>query len=399
MTAPSRTVDQLVIGGGPAGAMAAIKLAEAGRQVMLVEKESRPHHKVCGEFLSREAIEYLHGISIFPSELGAAPVRLVRLSSGSRVAESALPFDSLSLSRRALDAAMLARAEAAGCQVQRGAAVVRLTAHQGGWLVHLATGECIAAQTVFLASGKHDLHGWNRPRGTQGDLVGFKLHWRLSPAQTAAMRASTDLFLFRGGYGGLILIENEAANFCLVVKHSVLRRHGGWPALLAAIIAENAHLRRRLSGADALQSRPLAISSIPYGYLRAQACGLWRIGDQAAVIPSFTGDGISIALHSASLAADMCLRGRNVEEYTRTLRGQLRMSMRLATWLSRGAVSAAGRTIAPSLFSAIPPMMGWIAAATRVPADALLCSRDALSGAAGALFAAGPSPSRDPGKA
>lgn len=396
MIATSRTADHLVIGGGPAGAMAAIKLAEAGCQVLLVERETRPHHKVCGEFLSREAIEYLQRISVFPSDLGAAAIQIVRLSSGSKVAESALPFHALSLSRRELDAAMLRRAEAAGCDVRFGAAVERLGAQQTGWLAHLATGECIAARTVFLASGKHDLRGWARPSGVQSDLVGLKLHWRLKAAQTAAMRGAIELFLFPGGYGGLTLIEQEIANLCFVIRRSMLRKGKGWAEILAAILDRNRHLQMRLSGAEMLQDRPLAISPIPYGYANAQARGLWRIGDQAAVIPSFTGDGISIALHSASLAADMFLHGKSADEYTLTLQGHLRNPMRLATWLSRAAVSAPARAIAPALLSVIPQTMRWIAAATRVPAQAMLCGHDAL--AAGVFFGASPSSSTGPGE-
>jgi flavin-dependent dehydrogenase len=52
-------VDHLVIGGGPAGSMVAMRLAEAGREVLLLEKGRTAHDKVCGEFLSREAVQYL----------------------------------------------------------------------------------------------------------------------------------------------------------------------------------------------------------------------------------------------------------------------------------------------------------------------------------------------------
>lgn len=372
MTAAGRTVDHLVIGGGPAGAMAAIRLAEAGREVLLLEKESGPHHKVCGEFLSREAIGYLHSISVFPARLGAASIRSVRLSSGSRSAEAALPFHALSLSRRRLDAELLMRAAAAGCQVRQGTAVERLL-HQGsGWFVHLAKGECISARTVFLACGKHDLHGWSRARGAHHDLVGFKGHWRLQPAQHAAMRECIELFLFSGGYGGISILEEETANLCLVVRRSMLRQIGGWTALLAAILAENRRLRQLLSGAQPLHSRPLAISPIPYGYLAAGSGRLWRIGDQAAVIPSFTGDGISIALHSGALAAHTYLSGGNPDDFLRRLRGQLRKPMRLAILLSRVIVAAPGRIAAPAALALAPEIMRWIAAGTRIPAAALL---------------------------
>lgn len=371
MTAPARCVENLVIGGGPAGAMAAIKLAEAGREVVLVEKETGPHDKVCGEFLSQEAISYLGGVSVFPADLGAAPICSVRLYAGSRCAESELPFPALSLSRRVLDAALLARAVAAGCEVRQGAGVDQLTQHEKSWCAKLLGGACIEARTVFLASGKHDLRGWGRPRGTQSDLVGFKLHWRLSRVQIEALRDSIDLFLFSGGYGGMLLVENEAANLCLVVGRSTLRRHGGWSALLGAVVSENRELGRRLMGAEAMQARPLAISPIPYGYLGGAPNGLWRIGDQAAVIPSFTGDGISIALHSASLATQMYLQGRTQHEYISVIHGQLRRSVLLATCLSRAIVTAPGRSAAPAVLSLVPGAMRYIASATRVPQAAI----------------------------
>lgn len=377
MNAPSKTFDHLVIGGGPAGAMAAIKLAQAGRRVTLAEKEAGPHHKVCGEFLSREAVAYLRGISIAPADLGAAPIQFVRLSSGAKIAEATLPFQALSLSRRVLDAALLECAARMGCEVLRGAAVEQVTAQGETWRAQIH-GDEVAAQTVFLANGKHDLRGWNRAAGKQSDLIGFKLHWRLRPEQTRALRNFIELFLFPGGYGGLSLVENDTANLCFVVRRERLRRTGGWNAILASICEGNGHLRERLQGAEALYPRPLAISPIPYGYLATQRCALWRVGDQAAVIPSFTGDGMSIALHSATLAAQMYLSGRSADEYTRTLCRQLRKPMRLATRLSQAMVTASGRAVAPAVLALLPNAMRWIASGTRVPERALFASDPAI---------------------
>src|ERR1700692_3316443 len=100
-------VDNLVIGGGLAGGMAALRLGRAGRDVMLVEKERTAHHKVCGEFLSPEAVEYLRQAGVDPVRFGAVPIEHLRLSVGSRGMEAPLPFRALSLSRCVLDAALL----------------------------------------------------------------------------------------------------------------------------------------------------------------------------------------------------------------------------------------------------------------------------------------------------
>jgi len=372
MTAPVRNVDHLVIGGGPAGAMVALRLVAAGRNVVLIEKESGPHDKVCGEFLSREALDYLHQAGVSPLDLGATTIRTLRLSAGSRTITASLPFEALSLSRRVLDAALLARAEGNGSQILRGTAVESLVPDGNHWIASLSGGDSIRTPSVFLATGKHNLRGFTRSPSRQSDLVGFKMHWQLTPAQLRALRNCMDLYLFPGGYGGLSLIENEIANFCFVVRRSRLRVAGGWPRLLALILSGNRHLNQLLDGAMPVWPRPLAISPIPYGYLIRESGGLWCVGDQAAVIPSFTGDGISIALHSAALAAQLFLAGASAAEYNRELRAQLTRAMTLAATLSRGAVTSVGRTAALVALSLAPSAMRWVAASTRIPQSSLI---------------------------
>jgi flavin-dependent dehydrogenase len=147
---------------------------------------------------------------------------------------------------------------------------------------------------------------------------------------------------------------------------------GSWRQLLATVTNGNRRLRHFLKGARDLWARPLAISPIPYGYVAGHSSSEWRVGDQAAVIPSFTGDGMAIALHSASLAAQMYLAGQTAEEYRCALKAQLGGRVSLATWISRAMVTAAGRDIALLGTSLFPGAMRWIAASTRVPARDLL---------------------------
>jgi len=372
--AASEAVDHLVIGGGPAGAMVALRLSAQGRAVTLVERESGPHHKVCGEFLSAEAVAYLQQVGVAPLELGAVPIRSLRLSAGNRCIDAPLPFPALSLSRHTLDAALLRRAGESGCRILRGVAVEALQARNAEWLVTCGR-RSLVASNLFLATGKHDLRGLVRTPAQQTDLIGFKLHWRLTSGQIQVLNERMDLYLFPGGYGGLSLVESGAANLCLVVRRSVLRKLGGWPQLVTFILRGNRALRELLHGATPLASRPLAIAPIPYGYLAGNRQDLWPVGDQAAVIPSFTGDGMSIALHSASLAAYMFLAEKSSADYTAILRAQLRRQMTLATWISRAAVTRMGRAAVFTALPCAPGLMRWIAASTRIPSSSLLTGR------------------------
>jgi flavin-dependent dehydrogenase len=366
------TRDALIVGGGLAGGALAVSLASAGRDVVLLERETGPHDKVCGEFLSREAVLYLNALGVDPLALGAQRIGAVRLASGKHVASVALPFSALSLSRRILDDALLSRAAWAGAKVRMGARVQSLETGGDGWQARLSDGESVSAKSAFLATGKHDVRGWPRPAGRQPDLIGFKQYWRLEPGQAAALAGHVELILFPGGYAGLEPVEDGRANLCLVVRRTRFAAlDQQWAGLLDAIRADSPLLDRRLAGAEPSMDRPLAIASIPYGYVRGTSDGLWRLGDQAAVIPSFAGDGMSIALHSANVAAACFLGGGTAVDYQRRVAADIGRAVRFATALSLFSVHPAGRRMIGWGASFMPGAMRLVAAGTRVPRSAL----------------------------
>jgi flavin-dependent dehydrogenase len=370
--APAVTADALIVGGGLAGGALATTLAEAGRSVVLLEREAGPHDKVCGEFLSREAILYLNALGVDPLTLGACRIHSVRLSAGSGVATVRLPFPALSLSRRALDDALLRRAAEAGADVRLGARAQSLEAEPDGWRARLPTGDEVLGKAAFLATGKHDLRGWPRPAGRQRDLIGFKMYLTLAPAQAAQLAGHVELTLFRGGYAGLEPVEGGLTNLCLLVRRTRYAALGqNWEALLEAMGGDCPLLADRLRGAVPCWDRPLAVSSIPYGYVRRMGDGLWRLGDQAAVIPSFAGDGMSIALHSARLAATYYLGGAPVGAYQRRMARDVGTAVRCATLLSQASVHGWGRAVIGWGASRLPNIMSSVAAMTRVPSGAL----------------------------
>jgi flavin-dependent dehydrogenase len=356
----------LVIGGGPAGAGVAIRLAQAGGAVTLLERESGPHDKVCGEFLSYEAADSLRRLGIDARALGAVPIDRVAVCAGAHRTETALPFTALSLSRRVLDEAVLARAAAVGAEVRRGVRVTALS-RDGAWRAQGEGGEAFEAATVFLATGKHDLRGWKRPPGRQGDLIGFKVHLRLFAAH--ALDRLVELHLFPGGYAGLELVEDGRANLCLVV-----RRHafgGRWEGLFERLLQACPHLARRLDGAEAEAPKPLAIAAIPYGYVRTRSDGLWRLGDQAAVIPSFAGEGMAIALHSAELAADFALAGRGPDDFQRMLARHVRAQVAGATLVSQALVRPGLQGLIGGALAVAPGLARLAARRTRLNGKAL----------------------------
>ncbi len=356
-----------VIGGGVAGCAAAIALRRKGRSVTLIEREPTPRHKVCGEFLSGEALADLRALGIDVAALGAVPIPYVRLAAARRAAEAPLPFPAASLTRKALDTALIAEAIAAGVRVERGRSVQALSRSAYGlWQATLDDGAVCEAPTAFLATGKHDLRGYARPKDPQR-WVAFKMYYRLAPAQAAELARASELMLYPGGYGGIQPVEGGIANLCWVVQHRYLARVGHrWDKLLAKMQLDCPHLAMRLAGAEPLLEKPIAITHIPYGHMRrATQDGLYCIGDQAAVIPSFTGDGISIALHSARCATAALLAGEPAPLFQARLRSALLPQMRLAEFAADGLNNSLARAVLPFCLRVWPGVMRVTASLTR----------------------------------
>jgi flavin-dependent dehydrogenase len=363
----------MIVGGGLAGSAAAIGLARAGRDVVLLERESQARHKVCGEFLSQEALKYLSLLGVGVAGVGGVPIRAVRLACQAGVSEAELPFRAMSVTRRRLDEELLQVAAAAGVRVVRGCRVEGLQREGAGWRAAVEGTEPVCADAAFLATGKHDVRGRVRPKGKQSDLVAFKMYWRLAPRQANALEGHVELMLYRGGYAGLQPVEDGAANLCCLVERATLRQLGGsWEKLLAAMQQECGLLRERLRDAQALLERPLAVAAIPYGYVREGSDGVWALGDQAAVIPSFTGDGMSIALHSGCLAAAMYLRGETAEQFQERLRREVSGQVALATMVSRGLVWWPSRRVVSAAVGLWPGVLRVVAGRTRIADAAML---------------------------
>jgi flavin-dependent dehydrogenase len=362
----------VVIGGGLAGAASAAVLAQAGGRPLVLERESGPKDKICGEFLSAEAQDCLAAIGFDVGVLGGAPIGGVRMVVGRRRVQSSLPFRAVGLSRRRLDEALLDFAERQGAKVERGVSV-RGVAGDG---IDTSRGR-LAARTLLLASGKHDVRGARRDTArTLRGMVGFKSYFRLSVAMREELRGFVEVILFDGGYAGLQLVENGVANLCLLVSQARLEAAGrAWPSLLRGLLDEP-HLARRLGDAEELCAKPLTIADVPYGFIHAgpePAAGpsVYRLGDQAAVIPSFCGDGMSIALHSARLAAKAVIEGADAAAYHARLRSDVARQVRLATWMQRRMEGWPGRQTLAAGLGLFPALLGRFATWTRVPDAAL----------------------------
>ena len=362
-----RRAPALIVGGGPAGAAAAIELAKAGVKPWLVERGRGPRDPVCGGFLGWDAVARLDRLGLDLVALGARPIHVLRLVSRERSVEVRLPRPAAGLSRRRLDEALLALAQQAGASVRRGQAVrsVDLSTRT----LRLDDDEEIVADCLFLANGKHELRGAFRlPPEARGDgALGLRIALESDPALDEALAGTLELHLFDGGYAGLLAQEDGSINLCLSLAQSRLNGENGIEAMLATLAVDQPALGARLArpriGAWA------AISGVPYGWsARRTAAGVFRLGDQAAVIASLAGDGIAIALRSGMLAAAAMLTdgADGACAFQRRFARDSAVPLKVAGLLRRGAEHQGPRRPLMALIGAAPGIAGLAARLTRI---------------------------------
>lgn len=352
-----RRTHPLIAGGGPAGAAAAILLARGGAKPRLLDRNRGVHDCVCGGFLGWDALASLDRLGLDVAALGARRITRLRVVVGTRVAEAALPHAAAGFSRAALDAALLVLADRAGAGIERGVTIRRIADDR---TLHLADGTALTSEALFLATGKTDLRGLPRPRDAAGPDPAIGL--RAILPHDPALAGLIELHLFPGGYAGL-LHQEDGTNLCLSVRRSRFAAAGSDPA---SLVADLARVAPRLADRVRDPGPWSAIAAIPYGWRATAATpGLFRLGDQAAVIASLAGDGVAIALASARAATEVYLKGGTAADFQPAFARRARRPLAIA-----GLTKAIGEHVAGgpllALLAHVPGLPALVARGTRI---------------------------------
>lgn len=322
--------DALIIGAGPAGSSAAILLAGAGWSVGLVEKQSFPRRKVCGECVAASNLPLLDALGVGAEFIAQAgpELRRVALMRGRRTVLADFPAAAdpshrwgRALGRETLDTLLLARARVLGAVSFQPWSVQRVDGAAGDHQCTLRqVGSdrqvVLQAPVVILAHGSWeplpDDRAEQRAQRRSSDLLAFKANYR----GTHVTPGLLSVLAFNGGYGGIVLADDGVVTLagCIRVDRlDALRRAS--PGRAAGAVVE-AMLKRECDGvAEALQGASrvgswLASGPLAPGVRLRPDDAVFRIGNAAGEAHPIIGEGMSMALQSAWLLCDQLLRAR-----------------------------------------------------------------------------------------
>ncbi|MCU1352503.1 MAG: putative electron transfer oxidoreductase, partial [Acidimicrobiales bacterium] len=302
-----------MVGAGPAGAAAAITLAEAGRQVVLVDKATFPRDKICGDGLTTGALRLLERLGLDPAAVPSwTEVHDAYVASPSgHVAHFPLPRSrgtyAATARRTDLDAALVDRARAAGAEVLEGHAVVAADDRPDQVVLTLADGSDLAAPYAIAADGM-----WSPMRkllgtaaaGYLGEWHAFRQYFR-----NVGPRAADELWVWfeadlLPAYAWSFPLPDGRANVGFGIHRggqvAVRDMKALWPDVLARPAI------RAVLGPDAEPEEPHRAWPIPARVEDATLSAgrvLW-VGDAAAACDRMTGEGIGQALRTGIAAAD-----------------------------------------------------------------------------------------------
>ncbi len=326
--------DALIVGGGPAGATAAILLAQAGWRVAVAGRKPFPRRKVCGEFVSATSWPLLRELGVAKSLLARTGPEITRvgLYAGDTILAADMPSPrdkpegwGRALGREHLDSVLLARAEAVGADVIQPWTVSRIERVAGG---HLCSGVANDRQRKLRASATNNLHAriviaahgsWEpgsmptqryRDPPRASDLFAFKGHFRDGNLPLGLM----PLLIFPDGYGGMVQTDDGRVSLSCCIRRDALERcRRKWEnageharaaeAVFAHIQASCRGVREALIGATLdgawLSAGPVRPGIRPFGHE-----GIFAVGNAAGEAHPIVAEGISMAIQSAWLLCE-----------------------------------------------------------------------------------------------
>jgi menaquinone-9 beta-reductase len=286
-------VDLVIVGGGLAGLSLSILCSEIGLKVVLFEKGIYPKHKVCGEYISRESVDFLSRLGLELDKLSLPQIdHFVLTSHHGNAAECALNPGGFGISRFMLDDLMAKRARSLGVVIEENSKVISIGYNQKEFEIKTAKSQVVLSKLCIGAYGRNS--GLDNSKENSGQAyIGVKYHVDKGPKNN-----TIEIHNFVGGYCGISAIEDNKYCLCYLAKaDGVKKLKGDIDAFEEQILFQNPFLRERFNAKKLIER--VVTSQLHFG-VNEMNTEYIKIGDSAGFIPPITGNGMSLAFRNAN---------------------------------------------------------------------------------------------------
>jgi flavin-dependent dehydrogenase len=277
----------LILGGGLAGLTAAIHLSKLGLQVTVIEKNSYPKHKVCGEYISNEVLPYFEWLGIDILKLKPTSISKLQFSTqNGTTITTELTLGGFGISRYVLDFYLYNIALSNGCIfIQE--TVENVIFENDAFIITTSIGTILKSKIVIGAFGKRSAIDVKLNR----NFIQKKSHWLAVKAHYNGNFPNdlVGLHNFKGGYCGVSKVENNAINICYITNYEAYKLYKNNEEFQKMVLCENPHLNKSFDKKESVENHIL------------------MIGDTAGLIHPLCGNGMAMAFHSAKIASELVI--------------------------------------------------------------------------------------------
>jgi geranylgeranyl reductase family protein len=292
----NKKYDAIVVGGGPAGGTAAYFLGQAGRRMLVLEKETLPRYKACGGGISAHILEQ------FPFSFEAvieSKVKAISYALGAETTTVPLPDQSVRMvMRNEFDAYLLKHAQA---EIRQGVSVRAVEEKEDAVIVETAEGERIEGNYLIAADGANSVIAHSVGLRRKKVIAAAIEVEAVVPTEVFARYADQPLFIFGEVATGYLWIFPKSDHLSIGIG-ALHPKPGELQTTLERVMA-----RYGIS----IKGQPQKGHPIPI-YNRREPISTHRtllVGDAAGLVDPFTGEGIRFAIKSGRLAAEAILSG------------------------------------------------------------------------------------------
>lgn len=363
-------LDVLIVGAGPAGAVAGAVLARAGARVRMVDRATFPRNKLCGDTVNPGTLATLGRLGLARAiDSCGLPVEGMRLTGANgAIVEGRYPRGQVgrALLRRHFDWMLVQDALAAGVQFEPGVAV-RGPLIDGGRVTGVRAGgrgweHDLRARITIAADGRRSALAFGlglarHPARPRRWAIGGYVE---TAGSTTSSPSLGEMHIRSGRYIGIAPVPGGLTNVCVVKPWRPGDRAFGDPRrLLIEELASDPLLRDRFAGTR-LADPPEVLGPLAVDVRPCTIEGLLLAGDAAGFVDPMTGDGLCFAIRGAELAAHSALvalehgwsgvHDRLSFQRRVTFAGKWRFDRMLRTIVASPpavAVAAAGARVAP----------------------------------------------------